>query len=222
MTESEAAREKMVRTQLQARGVRSQAVLDAMRAVPRHLFVPELSIEKAYSDRALPTAAGQTISQPYIVARMTELLSVQPGMKVLEVGTGSGYQTAILACMGAEVVTVERSPELLEWARNALAEVCPEVLGTFGAPIRMLLADGSMGAAEDAPYDRILVTAAAPRVPKAYEAQLTDPGRLVIPLGDRYTQTLTIIDRQGDQFTATNDVACRFVPLIGEDGWAPA
>ena len=240
MIESEAARENMVRSQIETRNIHSRAVLDAMRSVPRHLFVPEVSIERAYSDHALPTAAGQTISQPYIVARMTELLSVQPGMKILEIGTGSGYQTAILAHMGARIVTIERSPELHELARTTLAEVCPGTLipktpgetpggtpgGTPGAgeipgagAIRLVLNDGTLGYPDDAPYDRILVTAAAPNVPNAYEAQLTDPGRIVIPLGDRYTQMLTVIDRQGDQFSATDDVACRFVPLIGKDGW---
>ncbi|MEZ6191354.1 MAG: protein-L-isoaspartate O-methyltransferase [Phycisphaerales bacterium] len=137
MTEIEAAAERMVSTQLVERGIRHPAVLDAMRAVPRHRFVPDVSIEKAYSDHALPTTGGQTISQPYIVARMTELLCVQPGMKVLEIGTGSGYQTAILARMGASVVTIERSPELMDRARQVLAEVCS------GMDIRMLLTDGT-------------------------------------------------------------------------------
>lgn len=213
MTEIEAAAERMVSTQLVERGIKHPAVLDAMRAVPRHLFVPDVSIEKAYSDHALPTTGGQTISQPYIVARMTELLCVQPGMKVLEIGTGSGYQTAILARMGASVVTIEHSPELMDRARQVLAEVCP------GMDIRMLLTDGTLGDPEGAPFDRILVTAAAPHVPGAYLQQLADPGRIVIPLGDRHGQTLTVIDRQADQFTHTDDIACRFVPLVGEDGW---
>lgn len=216
MTQAIEAAARMVRSQLESRGIHSPAVLDAMRCIPRHLFVPDVSIERAYGDHALPTTAGQTISQPYIVARMTLLLSVQPGMKVLEVGTGSGYQTAILAHMGAEVVTVERCPELLERARVTLAEVFP---GPFGA-IQLVLADGTLGWPDEAPYDRILVTAAAPRVPKAYEQQLADPGRIVIPLGDRYTQTLTVIDRQADHFTSTCDIGCRFVPLLGTDGWS--
>ncbi len=216
MTESQTARDKMVHSQLESRGIRSPAVLDAMRDVPRHRFVPDLSIERAYSDHALPTADGQTISQPYIVARMTELLDVKPGMKILEVGTGTGYQTAILDHMGAEIVTIERSPELHELARATLAEVCPM------ASIRLLLNDGTLGYPSDAPYDRILVTAAAPRTPNAYKSQLTDPGRLVIPLGDRHTQTLNVIERQNNHFITTEDIACRFVPLIGQDGWAPA
>lgn len=214
MTESQTARDNMVRSQLESRGIRSPAVLDAMRSVPRHRFVSGLSIERSYSDHALPTADGQTISQPYIVARMTELLDVKPGMKVLEVGTGSGYQTAILDHMGAEIVTIERSPELHEFARATLAEVCPM------APIRLLLNDGTLGYPNDAPYDRILVTAAAPRTPKAYKSQLADPGRLIIPLGDRHTQTLNIIDRQDNHFITTHDIDCRFVPLVGRDAWA--
>lgn len=220
MSEAMTASERMVSTQLVARGIQSPAVLDAMRAVPRHLFVPDVSIDRAYSDHALPTAGGQTISQPYVVARMTELLSLQPGMKVLEVGTGSGYQTAILAHMGVSVVTIERSPELMDRARQVLAEVCPGIPGAgAGADIRMLLADGTLGDPQGAPFDRILVAAAAPHVPNAYRQQLADPGRIVIPLGDRHSQTLTMIDRRGDQFTHTDDIACRFVPLVGEDGW---
>lgn len=215
MTDMAAAAERMVSTQLVARGIKHPAVLNAMRAVPRHRFVPDVTIERAYSDHALPTTAGQTISQPYVVARMTELLSVQPGMRVLEIGTGSGYQTAILAHMGASVVTIERSPELMDRARQVLAEVCS------GADIRMLLTDGTLGDPDGAPFDRILVTAAAPHVPHAYLEQLADPGRIVIPLGDRHGQTLTVIDRRADQFTRTDDLACRFVPLVGEDGWKP-
>ncbi len=213
MPEHTAAAEQMVHAQLESRGIRSHAVLDAMRAVPRHLFVPELPIDQAYSDRALPTLDGQTISQPFIVARMTELLSAQPGMKVLEIGTGSGYQTAILAHLGLEVVSVERNPVLLDRARAVLAEACPL------APIHLALGDGTLGCPDEAPYDRILVTAAAPRLPKAYEDQLTNPGRIVIPLGDRHTQALTIIDRHDGRFTTHDDVACRFVPLVGQDGW---
>ncbi len=240
------AAERMVSTQLIARGVADPAVLEAMRTVPRHLFVPEVSIERAYSDHALPMSPGQTISQPYIVAHMTELLGVRPGMTVLEVGTGSGYQTAILANLGAQVVTMERSADMLDRAKAVLAEVCPgtpggpgdggasgesaasggpgnpEAPGEQGEPgalIRMLLADGTLGYPGAAPYDRILVAAAAPAVPAAYLEQLADPGRLVIPLGDRDNQTMTVINKHGEHFTQTEDIACRFVPLVGEDGW---
>ncbi len=213
MADVKAAVEQMVQNQLEARGIRSTAVLNAMRSVPRHLFVPDVSIRKAYGDHALPTTAGQTISQPYIVALMSELLDVQPGMKVLEIGTGSGYQTAILVSMGATVITIERYPELMDHAKAILAEVCP------AAPIRMLLADGTLGYPADAPYDRILVTAAAPHVPAAYKDQLADLGRIVIPLGDRYTQMLTVIERRQGMLLETDSVPCRFVPLVGEDGW---
>ncbi len=213
MADVKAAVEQMVQNQLEARGIRSTAVLNAMRSVPRHLFVPDVSIRKAYGDHALPTTAGQTISQPYIVALMSELLDVQPGMKVLEIGTGSGYQTAILVSMGATVVTIERYPELMDHAKAILAKVCP------AAPIRMLLADGTLGYPADAPYDRILVTAAAPHVPAAYKDQLADPGRIVIPLGDRYTQMLTVIERRQGMLLETDSVPCRFVPLVGADGW---
>jgi protein-L-isoaspartate(D-aspartate) O-methyltransferase len=228
------AADRMVSSQLIARGVRDPAILDAMREVPRHLFVPEVSIERAYSDRALPLTAGQTISQPYIVAHMTELLDVHKSMSVLEIGTGSGYQTAILIRLVARVVTIERSAELLDRARTVLAKVYQQIgdrstepleprvdweSGSQLAPMRMLLADGTLGYPPEAPYDRILVTAAAPCVPDAYRQQLANQGRLVIPLGDRDNQTLTVIDRQGNDFTETDDIACRFVPLVGEDGW---
>jgi len=212
-TEAKIAADRMVRSQLIARGVRDPAVLQAMRAVPRHRFVPQVSIQRAYSDHALALDYGQTISQPYIVAHMTELLEVRPGMSVLEIGTGSGYQTAILAHLGARVVTIERSVELHDRARAVLAEVCN------GGAIRMFLADGTLGCPDAAPYDRILVTAAAPGVPDACRQQLADPGRLVIPLGERDSQILTVIERHGNHFTQTQNIACRFVPLVGEDGW---
>jgi protein-L-isoaspartate(D-aspartate) O-methyltransferase len=213
---------RMVQSQLMARGIRDPAVLDAMRAVPRHKFVPTATIERAYSDHALPTTEGQTISQPYIVAHMTELLEVRPGMTVLEVGTGSGYQTAILARLGARVVTIERSDELARSAGNVLEDVCPDEPGGPegpGSAITMVVADGTLGYPDKSPYDRILVTAAAPHVPEAYKTQLADPGRLVIPLGDRYSQRLTVIERNGDQLTQTDDITCRFVLLVGKDGW---
>jgi protein-L-isoaspartate(D-aspartate) O-methyltransferase len=204
---------QMVKAQLEARGIRCPAVLDAMGSIPRHVFVPHATIEDAYADHALPTIEGQTISQPYMVARMTELLDVRPGMKVLEIGTGSGYQTAILAHMGTEVVSLETHTELLEQAKQTLAEVCPL------APIELVLADGTLGCPDEAPFDRILVTAGAPNVPRALEQQLADPGRIVIPLGDRHTQILTAIDRRGSAFVAFDDLPCRFVPLVGRDGW---
>jgi len=206
--------EKMVQAQLEARGIRDAGVLNAMRTIPRHRFVPDLSPDLAYADRALPTINGQTISQPYIVARMTELLDARPGMKVLEVGTGSGYQTAILARLGLDVVSVERDADLMSRARAVLNELCPL------APIELCCTDGSLGLPDEAPFDRILVTAAAPKLPGAYEQQLADPGRIVIPLGDRDAQTLTVIDHKAGRFTIHEDLACRFVPLVGRDGWS--
>ena len=206
--------EQMVHDQLESRGIRNRAVLDAMRHVPRERFVPDQPPDQAYADRALPTLAGQTISQPYMVARMSELLDAKPGMKVLEIGTGCGYQTAILTHLGLEVVSIERNPDLVKRAKAILDERYPF------APITVIEADGTLGCPDAAPYDRILVTAAAPHTPRAYLDQLADPGRIVIPLGDRRTQVLTAIDRQDDRFTTTDDVACRFVPLIGEDGWS--
>lgn len=211
----------MVEHDLRRRGVRDPRVLEAMRRVPRHRFVPGMPVERAYADRALPTAEGQTISQPYIVARMTELLHVDPGVRVLEIGTGSGYQAAVLATLGARVVSVERSPALAERARQVLADVLGEIeaVEDGDAAVRVVVGDGTLGWPEGAPYDRIMVTAAAPSVPEAYREQLADPGLIVIPLGDREQQYLTVIQRREGQFVQTRDTGCRFVPLVGEAGW---
>jgi len=208
-----AALENMIQRQLRSRGINNPAVLDAMSKVPRHEFVPEAGIEEAYGDHALPTLAGQTISQPYMVARMTELLDVKPGMNVLEIGTGSGYQAAILAAMDAQVTSVERYESLASQARSRLAQLLPD------AQIKIILGDGTAGYADNAPYDRILVTAAAPRLPEAYREQLKNPGIVVIPIGDRIQQTLTVFYRHGEDWQRTHDVPCRFVLLIGRDAW---
>lgn len=203
----------MVRTQLRARGIRDAAVLEAMRRVERHRFVPDLPPEQAYGDHALPIDAGQTISQPYVVAHMTEQLRVDPGMRVLEIGTGSGYQCAVLVALGAVVVTVERHAALSEAAKNRLNAICPDADLTF------VVGDGSRGHAEHAPYDRILVTAAAPALPAALDEQLAADGRMVIPLGDRSEQVLAVFERRENDLVRRDDLPCRFVPLIGADAW---
>ena len=200
---------QMVDRQLRPRNIHNEELLQAMMDVPRHLFVPNVSPEVAYSDHALAIGCGQTISQPFIVARMTELLDVCPGSKVLEIGTGSGYQAAILAQMGAAVVTVERHSCLANCTRDLLYGLMPK------ADIRIIEADGTLGYPPLGPYDRILVTAAAPSLPPAYEVQLTQSGRIVIPLGDRMLQKLNIFNRRNGKLHRTVDLDCCFVPLIG-------
>jgi protein-L-isoaspartate(D-aspartate) O-methyltransferase len=205
-------REGMVREQLIARGIRSLRVLEAMRLVPRHLFVPAEEIDLAYADGPLPIGHWQTISQPYIVALMTELLDLHPGDRVLEVGTGSGYQTAILSKLAGEVHTVELLPDLAEHARSRLSELhCSNVHVHTG--------DGSLGWPQAAPYDKVLVTACAPQVPQPLLDQLADPGRLVLPVGGRASQVLEIWSHRGMAFTHQSGIAVAFVPLRGEHGW---
>ncbi|MFA9476836.1 protein-L-isoaspartate(D-aspartate) O-methyltransferase [Phycisphaerales bacterium AB-hyl4] len=216
MGRAELAAKQMVQQQLRDRGIRDERVLAAMQRVPRHLFVPDVDIETAYSDHALPTAEGQTISQPYIVAYMTELLRIEPSVKVLEIGTGSGYQTAVLALLGAQVISVERHAGLADRARVALNQVLP---GEMGAGVQVVVGDGTVGYPLASPYDRIIVTAAAPRVPGAYRKQLAEGGRLVLPVGDREKQVLTVVDRKKDEFVESQGLTCRFVPLVGEDAW---
>ena len=209
----ERARFKMVEYDLRRRGIRDSHVLSAMASLPRHLFVPPAERAHAYADRALPLGAGQTISQPYIVALMTDALRVRPGDRVLEVGTGSGYQTAILDRLGAVVFTVERIAELMTTARTLLEEISV-------ADVSCHVGDGSCGWAEHAPYDRILVSAGAPEVPEALKAQLSeDGGRMVIPVGDADIQDLVAVTRIQDEFTSELLIGCRFVPLVGNEGW---
>jgi protein-L-isoaspartate(D-aspartate) O-methyltransferase len=199
--------------QLVARGIRDPRVLDAMRRVPRELFVPEVSQPLAYADRALPIGSGQTISQPFMVAVMTEALMLEGREQVLEIGTGSGYQTAILAELAAHVVTIERRPELAGAAWATLTS-----LGYKN--VEVVVGDGTLGLAGRAPFDRILVTAGAPRVPEALAQQLSDRcGRLVIPVGTPAQQWLTIVVREGERITETMRDACIFVPLLGQDAW---
>lgn len=203
----------MVREQIASRGIRSTSVLDAMRNVPRHFFVEEALALQAYDDRPQPIGHGQTISQPYIVARMTELLGIEPGMKVLEIGTGSGYQAAILAAMGAEVFTVERVRELYLSARERLM-----ALRFFR--VRCKLDDGTMGWPDEGPFDRIIVTAGGPEVPLPLLEQMGDPARLIIPVGEhRKMQQLILIKRQDGRFTRTRMEDVVFVDLVGKHGW---
>ncbi len=206
-------RERMVRTQIEARGVRDPNVLAALAAVPRHAFVPEAVRSLAYDDCPLPIGGGQTISQPYMVALMTEALGVGPGDRVLEVGTGSGYQAAILAEMGCRVHTVERDPALAEAAAQRLAR-----LGYGQVSVHQ--GDGTLGWPDAAPYRGVVVTAGGPRVPGPLRDQL-DPGgaTLVMPVGGRGLQELLGVTRRGSRFSTEKLGGCRFVPLVGEEGW---
>src|SRR5262249_51870783 len=201
------ARERMVREQVEARGVRDPRTLAALRAVERHLFVPPELAERAYAAHPLPIGSGQTISQPYIVGVMTEALGLRGGEKVLEIGTGSGYQAAVLAAGGAKVYTIEIVPELAREARARLAR-----LGYRAVHVRE--GDGWKGWPEEAPFEGILVTAAAPEVPQALKRQLRDGGRLVMPVGDA-DQELRVLTRQGDAYHERRLFPVRFVPLVG-------
>ena len=203
----------MIERQIKARGVTDPRVLEAVRAVPRHRFVPEAERRYAYEDRPLPIGQGQTISQPYMVALMTAVLGPpMPSDRVLEIGTGSGYQTAILARLAAHVISVERLRLLADVAAARLRELAV-------ANVTVIVADGSEGHAAGAPYDRILVTAGAPAVPDALKDQLAESGRLVIPVGPGRFQRLTVVDRHGRDFEVRDDEACVFVPLVGRQGW---
>jgi protein-L-isoaspartate(D-aspartate) O-methyltransferase len=204
----------MVDRQLRRRHISDARVLAAMERVPRHRFVPERLRWAAYEDEPLSIGSGQTISQPYIVARMTELAEVDEDSRVLEVGTGSGYQAAVLAELAASVWSMERHPSLAEQARTTLT-----VLGYHN--VHVLVGDGSLGLPEQAPFDVIVVTAAAPSVPDALLAQLAPGGRLVIPVGGSFSQHLRLIRRKGSDFAETDVLACRFVPLIGAQAHRP-
>ena len=207
-------RARMVDLQIRSRGIDDAPVLDAMRAVPRHRFVPRSEQPAAYDDCPLPLGHGQTISQPYMVAAMTAALALSPRARVLEVGTGSGYQAAVLACLAAEVVTIEWVPELAARARAALEE-----LGA--ANVTVVNGDGTADF-EGGPFDAVLVAAGAPRVPSVLRDRLADGGRLVMPVGSPTLQTLTVVRRTGDAFREQASDPCRFVPLRGRHGWTPA
>ncbi|MBC7251790.1 MAG: protein-L-isoaspartate(D-aspartate) O-methyltransferase [Anaerolineae bacterium] len=212
LTEYDRARERMVQSQIEARGIKDPRVLEAMRQVPRHLFVPVDMRGSAYRDSPLPIGEGQTISQPYIVALMTEMLELSGEERVLEIGTGSGYQAAILSLLAREVYTVERLPSLAQRAEEVLRQ-----LGYTNVHIRV--GDGTLGWPEHAPYEAIIVTAASPEVPAPLLDQLADGGRLVAPVGPRWNQTLVRVRREGDRFHRERLTAVAFVPLVGKHGW---
>jgi protein-L-isoaspartate(D-aspartate) O-methyltransferase len=207
------ARERMVGRQLRARGIEDEEVLRAMGRVPRELFVPDAERKRAYGDAALPIGHGQTISQPYMVAVIVEALTVRPGSRVLDVGAGSGYQAAVLAELGAEVVAIERIPELAAQARANLAAA-----GFEG--VEVVVGDGTLGWPERAPYDGIAVAAAAPAFPQTLYEQLRPGGRLVVPIGGPRAQRLEVIVRSPEGPAVLHSVPCRFVPLVGEEGYA--
>lgn len=202
----------MIETQLRNRGIRDERVLEAMLRVPRQEFVPPELAAAAYEDRPLPIGDRETISQPYIVAAMTEAARVQPGDKALEVGTGSGYQAAILASLGAKVYTIETNLRLAQEARERLARL--------GYPnVQVFSGDGSEGLPAHAPYDIILVTAAAPSVSPALVKQLAEEARLIIPVGDLYHQDLLLLIKHGGETVTHLLDPCQFVPLVGKGGW---
>jgi protein-L-isoaspartate(D-aspartate) O-methyltransferase len=209
----EIARKRMVQTQLIARGIKDPRVIAAILKVPRHIFVEEAMAAQAYSDSPLPIGDKQTISQPYMVAAMTELLELTGSEKVLEIGTGSGYQAAILALLANKVCTVERLRSLALRARKVL-----DSLGLLN--VNLKIGDGTCGWQEEAPFDAIIVTAGAPAIPEQLVEQLKPGGRLIIPVGDQYEQTLQKITRRQDGTIHKEDImGCRFVKLIGQSGW---
>jgi protein-L-isoaspartate(D-aspartate) O-methyltransferase len=206
------ARLRMVDEQLRARDIVDERVLAAMERVPRELFVPEGERHRAYADAALPIGHGQTISQPYMVARICEALSLTGDERVLDVGTGSGYQAAVLAELGAAVHTIERIPELAEQARENLAAAGYE-------QVQVHVGDGTLGLPEEAPFEAIAVAAAAPGLPRRLYDQLEPRGRLVVPVGGRWGQRLEVIVRSPEGPAIVRSVPCRFVPLVGAEGF---
>ena len=208
----EPERAEMIEKQLRRRGITDRAVLDALGKVPRHEFVPSELRAQAYADIPLPIGSGQTISQPYIVAAMTAALGIQPGDRVLEIGTGCGYQSAVLSLLAKQVFTIERRPELASAASERLAR-----LGYSNVHVHC--GDGTLGLPELAPFDAILVAAAAPAAPQPLLEQLGDAGRMIIPIGDADSQDLQLMERRGPSFLSRMLEGCRFVPLVGHHGW---
>jgi protein-L-isoaspartate(D-aspartate) O-methyltransferase len=207
------ARRRLIET-LQDKGIKDLAVLRAIDMVPRHKFVPESTRHRAYEDAALPIGSGQTISQPYVHARALELLQLTGTERVLEIGTGSAYQTALLAELASQVFSIERVGALLERSRALLSD-----LGVRN--VSLLLGDGTLGWSNYAPFDAIVVGAGAPHVPPALEAQLAEGGRLLLPIGDRDEQVLAVFTKRGGQLERRDITPVRFVPLIGAGGWPP-
>ena len=207
------ARTAMLVSQIKRRGVKDSLVIDAMQAVPRHRFIPAEYQERAYADGPLPIGQGQTISQPYMVAMMTEALQLKGGESVLEVGTGSGYQSAVLAEIAGQVYSIERHSELADRAKGILADLAYN-------NIDIVVGDGTLGLADNGPFDAIIVTAGAPHIPTFLKKQLKEGGRLLVPVGGQFMQSLKRVTRRGDLFEEESLLGCVFVPLIGEDGWA--
>jgi protein-L-isoaspartate(D-aspartate) O-methyltransferase len=208
-----ALRKRMVEEQLIPRGIKDKKVLDAFKKIERHRFIPEELRESAYADFPVPIGQGQTISQPYIVALMTECLGLTGKEKVLEIGTGSGYQTGILAELTKEIYSIERFDNL---AKNA-----EKVLGELGfTNIKIKVADGSLGWVEESPFDRIIITAASTRIPLPLIEQLKENGKLILPLGESFSQVLTVVEKKGNKLESIEVCGCVFVPLVGKYGSA--
>jgi protein-L-isoaspartate(D-aspartate) O-methyltransferase len=205
-------RRQMVEEQIGCRGINDPIVLGAFLKIERHRFVPEESVNRAYADFPLPIGHGQTISQPYIVALMTQCLGLSGREKVLEIGTGSGYQSAILAQLCRHLYTIERIKPLAERAEALFSELSY-------SNIKLKVGDGSLGWPEEAPFERIIVTAASPQIPEPLADQLAESGKMVLPLGDSFSQVLTVVSKSGGKLGSSAVCGCVFVPLLGEYGW---
>jgi protein-L-isoaspartate(D-aspartate) O-methyltransferase len=205
-------RKRMVEEQLRSRGIRDPRLLAAMAKVPREVFIASEDFGRAYDDHPLPIGGGQTVSQPYMVAVMVAALQPRPSDRVLEVGAGTGYEAAILGELAAEVWTIERHQDLADKAREILSK-----LGYLN--VHVVAGDGSVGLAEQAPFDGILVAAAAPKISDSLLAQLADGGRMVVPVGSRFEQLVQLVRKIGGEMAVSSLDACRFVPLVGKEGW---